>query len=183
MKHQNGDTIHKDREDRLGSSPSTSTPFSESDPGKVSPPLQLPLLPPGLQQMQQLLQVRPGSCPGLPPPGPLRSHQPHTDPAAAAAECKQCRGRREEGSGTAHTSAAGAAASQLCPANPHSAERQGQELSRTTALTSMLNPLLFFFLFFLLSAATAAAHLPASASSTKTYYGRHLKIFLGVFVN
>jgi len=44
LKHQNGDTIHKDRED------------SESDPGKVSPPLQLPLLPPGLQQMQQLLQ-------------------------------------------------------------------------------------------------------------------------------
>ena len=29
--------------------------LSDSEPGKVSPPLQLPLLPPGLQQMQQLL--------------------------------------------------------------------------------------------------------------------------------
>jgi len=46
IKHHNGDVSHKDRED------------SESDPGKVTPPppLQLPLLPPGLQQMQQLLQ-------------------------------------------------------------------------------------------------------------------------------
>eukprot|EP00090_Calanus_glacialis_P037494 TRINITY_DN645_c0_g1_i2.p1 TRINITY_DN645_c0_g1~~TRINITY_DN645_c0_g1_i2.p1 ORF type:complete len:765 (+),score=100.68 TRINITY_DN645_c0_g1_i2:200-2494(+) len=44
IKHHNGDISHKDRED------------SESDPGKVTPPLQLPLLPPGLQQMQQLLQ-------------------------------------------------------------------------------------------------------------------------------
>ena len=32
---------------------------SDSDPGKMSPPLQLPLLPPGLQQMQQLLQSSP----------------------------------------------------------------------------------------------------------------------------
>merc|ERR1719295_778877 len=47
LKHQNGDASHKDRED------------SESDPGKMSPPVQLPLLPPGLQQMQQLLQQRP----------------------------------------------------------------------------------------------------------------------------
>ena len=31
--------------------------FSESDPGKMSPPVQMPLLPPGLQQMQQLLQA------------------------------------------------------------------------------------------------------------------------------
>jgi len=44
IKHHNGDISHKDRED------------SESDPGKVTPPLQLPLLPPGLQHMQQLLQ-------------------------------------------------------------------------------------------------------------------------------
>jgi len=44
IKHQNGDASHKDRED------------SESDPGKMSPPVQMPLLPPGLQQMQQLLQ-------------------------------------------------------------------------------------------------------------------------------
>jgi len=44
IKHHNGDISHKDRED------------SESDPGKVTPPLQLSLLPPGLQQMQQLLQ-------------------------------------------------------------------------------------------------------------------------------
>ena len=147
MKHQNGDTIHKDREDRLGSSPSTSTPLVSRTRVRCRRPSSSPCCPPASSRCSSSCRCAPCSWPGLPPPGPLRSHQPHTDPAAAAAECKQCCGRREEGSGTAHTSAAGAAASQLCPANPHSAERQGQELSRTTALTSMLNPLLFFSYF------------------------------------
>ena len=60
IKRHNGEASHKDREDwwvtRTSHSDTLTALCSESDPGKVSPGLQLPLLPPGLQQMQQLLQ-------------------------------------------------------------------------------------------------------------------------------
>jgi hypothetical protein len=84
-----------------------------------------------------------------------------------------------------HCISAGAIASELCPADPYSAERQSKELAGAAASAGDTPAIIQLrsSYYFPLSVATAAAHLSASASSTKTYYGRHFKIFLDVFVN